>query len=58
MPKHSFTEEVVYSFVCKHPGLCTYDMSKKLNMTGGRVRHALIKLEKEGLVKFKFDNSV
>lgn len=53
--KDSFTEDIVYSFVCKHPGLCTYEISKRLGMTGGRVRHALSKLQKNGLVKFKFE---
>jgi len=55
MAKDSFTEEIVYSFVCKHPGSCTYEISKKLGMTGGRVRHALTKLENDGLIRFKFD---
>jgi predicted transcriptional regulator len=55
MAKHSsFTEEIVYSFVCENPGLCTYEISKKLEMSGGRVRYALKKLEQNGLVKFKF----
>ena len=55
MVKLRFTEEIIYSFVCKHPGLCTYEISKKLSMTGGRVRYALLKLENVGLIKFKFD---
>ena len=55
MSRESFTEDVVYAFVCRHPGMCTYGISKKLNMTGGRVRHALSKLKERGLVKFKFE---
>jgi len=55
VPKESYTEDVVYAFVCRHPGMCTYEISKKLNMTGGRVRHALSKLKEKGLVKFKFE---
>lgn len=57
MPEERSTEEIVYEFVCNHPGLCTYAISKKLGMTGGRVRFALTKLKKGGLVKFKFDRS-
>lgn len=48
------TEEKVYDFVCKRPGLCTYDIQKKLKMSGGRVRHALQQLNNRGLVKFRF----
>ncbi len=55
MPRESYTEDVVYGFICRHPGMSTYDISKKLNMTGGRVRHALSKLKENGLVKFKFE---
>jgi DNA-binding MarR family transcriptional regulator len=55
MPRESYTEDVVYAFVCRHPGMSTYDISKKLGMTGGRVRHALSKLKEKGLVKFKFE---
>ena len=54
MVKESYTEDIVYAFVCRHPGLSTYEISKKLGMTGGRVRHALSKLKEKGLVKFKF----
>jgi len=57
VPKESYTLEIVYAFVCRHPGICTYEISKKLNMTGGRVRHALTKLKEMGLVKFKFERN-
>lgn len=57
MPKESYTVEVVYGFVCRHPGICTYEISKKLKMTGGRVRYALTKLKEVGLVKFKFERN-
>jgi len=48
------SEDSVYNFVCKNPGLCTYDIQKRLKMSGGRVRHALSQLNKHGLVKFRF----
>lgn len=57
MPKESLTEDVVYKFVCKHPGTNTYCISKRLKMTGGRVRHALKKLKEIRLVKFKFERN-
>lgn len=57
MPKRSTTEYKIYEFVCKNPGNCTYYISKELNMSGGRVRHALSKLKKLGLVRFKFDRN-
>lgn len=49
------TSEIIYSFVCNNPGLSTYGIAKKLNISGGRVRHALSHLEKMGLIKFKFE---
>ncbi len=55
MTRESYTEDVVYAFVCKHPGLSTYEISKKLKMTGGRVRYALSRLKEKGLVRFKFE---
>jgi len=53
--RKSETEDILYSFVCSKPGMSTYYIAKKLNMTGGRVRHALARLEEKGLIKFKFD---
>jgi len=55
--KNSFTDDVVYSFVCENPGMCTYKIAKKLKMTGGRVRYALKKLKEAGLVKFKYEHT-
>lgn len=55
MPKRSSTEDIIYDFVCKNPGKCTYFISKKLKMSGGRVRHALNVLNKKGLIRFKFE---
>jgi len=52
--KEGETEDKVYEFVCENPGKSTYDISKKLNMSGGKVRHALFSLEQKGLVVFKF----
>ncbi len=54
MPKKS-SEQIIYSFICENPGLNTYQISKKLRMSGGRVRHALKKLRESGLIKFKFE---
>jgi len=48
------TEEKVYNFVCKNPGMCTYMIEKKMGMSGGRVRHALQQLNDTRLIKFKF----
>jgi predicted transcriptional regulator len=48
------TEDRIYEDVCKNPGKCTYEISKGLNMSGGKVRHALSSLEQKGLVMFKF----
>jgi predicted transcriptional regulator len=55
VPKEESTKDKVYRFVCENPGKNTYYMSKKLQMSGGRVRHALTALWKEGLIKFKFE---
>jgi len=57
MPKQNKTEYKVYKFVCKNPGNNTYYISKKLDMSGGRVRHALCKLKKVGLIRFRFDRN-
>jgi predicted transcriptional regulator len=57
MKKSSNTCDVLYEFVCGNPGLCTYDLSKKLNMSGGRIRHALSRLKQMKLIKFKFEKN-
>lgn len=57
MSKSSRTNEVVYEFVCKNPGMCTYDMQKKLDMSGGRIRHALTRLHQIGLISFRWVRS-
>lgn len=49
------TEDVVYEYICEHPGLCTYELSKRLKMTGGNLRSALLRLKHKGLIKFKFE---
>lgn len=54
VPKENPAKDKVYEFVCGNPGMCTYDISKRLQMTGGKVRHALTMLSQEGLIKFKF----
>jgi len=53
MVKKIFTQDVVYSLICENPGLCGYEISKKLNMSNGRVHTTLCKLERDGLIKFK-----
>jgi len=55
MPRKSSSEEKIYRFVCESPGNCTYTISKRLKMSGGKVRNVLIRLKQKGLVKFKFD---
>ncbi|MEM5782022.1 MAG: winged helix-turn-helix domain-containing protein [Candidatus Aenigmatarchaeota archaeon] len=54
MPRKS-SEQLIYCFICENPGLNTYQISKKLKMSGGKVRHALKKLREKGLIKFKFE---
>lgn len=54
MAKEGETEDKIYEFVCENPGKSTYEISKKMNMSGGRVRHALSSLEQKGLIMFKF----
>ena len=55
MPRKSPSEEKIYRFVCENPGNCTYTISKRLKMSGGKVRNALTRLKEKGLVKFKFE---
>jgi transposase len=50
-------EEKIYRFVCENQGLSTYDISKRLNLSGGCVRHCLNQLHKKGLIFFKFERS-
>lgn len=46
-------KERIYDFICRNPGNNTYQISKKLCMSGGKVRHALYKLKQDGLIRFK-----
>ena len=55
MPRKSSTQVIIYRFVCENPGCSTYYISKKLKMSGGKVRYALARLAEKGLIKFKFD---
>jgi predicted transcriptional regulator len=57
MKKHGSAEDKIYQFVCKNPGLSTYEISKSLRMSGGNVRTALLNLHKKGLISFKFERS-
>lgn len=57
MKRHGKAEDKIYQFVCIHPGLNTYQIAKKLKMSGGNVRNALSNLHKKGLVAFKFVRS-
>ena len=49
--------DTIYDFVCQNPGLNTYEIAKKLSMTGGRVRYALLRLQRMGLIEFKFQRN-
>lgn len=55
MRRHGKAEDKVYQFVCKNPGTNSYQISKKLKMSGGNVRNALANLHKKGLIFFKFE---
>lgn len=46
--------DIIYEFVCTNPGLNTYEIAKKLNMSGGKVRYILSRLARIGLVRFEF----
>ena len=50
MQKKVFTQDIVYSLICEHPGLCGHEISKKLNMSSGRVYQALKSLKKTGFI--------
>jgi len=52
--KESVSRDTIYEFVCESPGMNTYVIAKKLNMSGGKVRYTLSRLEKMGLIEFKF----
>lgn len=54
--RNSDTFETIYEFICQNHGLNTYELAKMLSMTGGRVRYALSRLEKMGLIEFKFEH--
>ena len=53
MTKKVFTQDVVYTLICEKPGLCGYDISKKLNMSNSRVYAVLHKLRRDGFTKSK-----
>jgi predicted transcriptional regulator len=57
MPRHGKAEDKVYQLICSNPGLNTYEISKRLKMSGGNVRNALSNLHKKGLISFKFEKS-
>lgn len=57
MGRRSDTQQIIYEFVCFNPGKSTYEISKQLKMSGGKVRYALNKLKEMGLIKFKFVKS-
>ena len=56
MAKKRLTQDKIYKFICKNPGNNTYAISKKMKMSGGRVRHAIYKLKNYGLIKLKTIN--
>lgn len=45
--------QLVYEQVCATPGITSYEISKKLGMSGGNVRYCLSKLKKIGFVRLK-----
>ncbi len=53
--RNSDTFETIYDFVSQSPGLNTYELAKRLSMTGGRIRYTLSRLQKMGLIEFKFE---
>lgn len=53
MAKKSSTQDKIYRFICRNPGKSSYFISKKLKMSGGRVRHCIYKLKDYGLIKLK-----
>jgi predicted transcriptional regulator len=57
MRRHGKAEDKVYQLICSNPGLNTYEISKRLKMSGGNVRNALSNLHKKGLILFKFERS-
>jgi predicted transcriptional regulator len=57
MGKHGKAEDKVYQLICSNPGLNTYEISKRLKMSGGNVRNALYNLHKKGLILFKLEKS-
>lgn len=57
MRKRGEAEYKVYQLICSNPGLNTYEISKKLNMSGGNVRNVLSNLHKKGLISFKIEKS-
>ncbi|MEM5836199.1 MAG: winged helix-turn-helix domain-containing protein [Candidatus Aenigmatarchaeota archaeon] len=57
MRKHGKAEDKIYQLICSNPGLNTYEISKRLKMSGGNVRNALSNLHKKGLISFKIEKS-
>lgn len=55
MQKYGKAEDRIYELICQNPGLNTYKISKRLNMSGGNARNAISNLHKKGLVFFKFN---
>jgi predicted transcriptional regulator len=47
----------VYEKICKDPGLTSYSLAKKLDLSCASVRFALARLAEQGLVRFKWDRS-
>lgn len=52
--KGIISEDFLYSFICKHPNLSTYELSKKIEWTGGKVRTTIKRLEEAKLIEGKF----
>lgn len=51
----SDTTETIYRAICESCGLSVCDIAKKVDMDDGKVENCLSRLEKMGLVEFKFE---
>ncbi|MFQ6054381.1 MAG: winged helix-turn-helix transcriptional regulator [Methanosarcinales archaeon] len=49
--KSEISEDIVYDFVEKHDGLSMHEIAKKLGWSVGKVKFAVLRLQKQGLVK-------
>lgn len=50
--KGVFTDITLYEFVTQNPGLCCYELAKKIEWSSGKVSHSLRRLAKSGYINF------